>query len=322
MREIGGFLDLSANNCSRQIHPKAYRLNTARNSLELFVLSKGIQKIHLPEFICPVIYEPLKKWKIETSTYQLNGQLEIADDFDPVDRALVLYCNYFGIRDQYINTLTNLYPNLIIDNSQSFYYSPKDGQSSFNSARKFLGVPDGAFLYSDIDIDLSNIPTNVSTDRFSHLISRIDNGSESSLSEFHQNEEKLCHQEISRMSKLSELLISSSDHEEIKKKRKVNFQYLHKALKDQNLLDINPNNIASPLCYPFKLKGDGSMLKKHFHTNKIFVPTYWPEFLEKRFASSVSQGYANNIIALPIDQRYAIDDMQRILEVFHKFSSI
>jgi len=92
-------------------------------------------------------------------------------------------------------------------------------------------------------------------------------------------------------------------------------------LKTSNLIKINPNGLASPLCYPF-LTNNGAAMKEYLHANKIFVATYWPEFLEPRFANCTSQRLANNIIALPIDQRYSINDMQQILDVFNKFSNI
>ena len=37
--------------------------------------------------------------------------------------------------------------NVIIDNAQAFYSKHQDRAYSFNSARKFFGVPDGAYLF-------------------------------------------------------------------------------------------------------------------------------------------------------------------------------
>ena len=91
----------------------------------------------------------------------------------------ILYTNYFGICAAIgicaanVKKLSNKYKNLIVDNAQA-YYMPRYGLASFNSARKFMGVPDGAFLRCEklldepLELDKSSIV------RFSHLLKRVD----------------------------------------------------------------------------------------------------------------------------------------------------
>ena len=68
------------------------------------------------------------------------------------DNSYVLYTNYFGICAKNIKELAKKYKNLIVDNAQAFYM-PKYGIASFNSLRKFFGVPDGSFLMCDKTIN-------------------------------------------------------------------------------------------------------------------------------------------------------------------------
>ena len=60
--------------------------------------------------------------------------------------AYIVYPNYFGICDKNIDKLIKIYPKLIIDNAHAFYSKPR-GFASFNSAKKFLPVKDGAYLW-------------------------------------------------------------------------------------------------------------------------------------------------------------------------------
>ena len=52
-------------------------------------------------------------------------------------------------------------------------------------------------------------------------------------------------------------------------------------------------------------------LKKRLAEKKIYVPTLWPNVLSLRQA--LEKDYTENILPLPCDQRYCIEDMRRIV---------
>lgn len=54
--------------------------------------------------------------------------------------------------------------NLIVDNVQVFYTPPIKGLDTIYTCRKFFGVPDGAYLYTDC-ILAESIPYDKSYDR-------------------------------------------------------------------------------------------------------------------------------------------------------------
>lgn len=76
--------------------------------------------------------------------YHIDDEFMPAQDFPK--SAYILYPNYFGICDKNIDKLINLYPNLIVDNAHAYYAKPR-GFASFNSAKKFLPVTEGACLW-------------------------------------------------------------------------------------------------------------------------------------------------------------------------------
>ena len=61
------------------------------------------------------------------------------------------------------------------------------------------------------------------------------------------------------------------------------------------------------------------MAKGEYHREQIFVPTYWPDVLQRRgVGCEVSLNFAKNLIPFPIDHRYGAVEMQRIVDVTNR----
>ena len=54
-------------------------------------------------------------------------------------------------------------------------------------------------------------------------------------------------------------------------------------------------------------------------SNKIYVARYWPELLHGTEKESVEYGLASELIPLPVDQRYKIEDMTRIIDIISEY---
>ena len=63
--------------------------------------------------------------------------------------------------------------------------------------------------------------------------------------------------------------------------------------------------------YPLYIE-NGSVIRSELRKEKIYVPTLWPEVIERNEADSLEYNLAKNILALPVDQRYGIGDMEYI----------
>ena len=57
-----------------------------------------------------------------------------------------------------------------------------------------------------------------------------------------------------------------------------------------------------------------SLIKKQLISKKIYVPTLWPNVLDECPKESFEYYLADNLVLLPIDQRYSLDDMEYMLE--------
>ena len=55
--------------------------------------------------------------------------------------------------------------------------------------------------------------------------------------------------------------------------------------------------------------------EKKLQKEKIYIPTLWPNVLEECPEDSLEYHYAADILPIPVDQRYGIEDMKYLVEV-------
>ncbi|WP_455674376.1 hypothetical protein [Phocaeicola sp.] len=317
MKEIGGYfnLELSKHNATF-LHSDGICVNTGRNALEYILVSiPHIKRIWLPYFTCDVMLEPIKKMNISYLFYPINNQLEIINKPSLLPDEYIIATNYFGIKDQYINGLAEEFgERLIVDNAQAFFSNPLAGIKTIYSPRKFVGVPDGGIAYMDGGVDIEQYEQDISFNRCSHLLKRYDLNASDGYADFKSNSHQFINQPIRRMSLLTSALLRSVDFGDIKKKRVDNFRILHQELADKNLLDINSfGDYSCPMVYPYYVNDDE--LKEKLIKEKIYIATYWPNVFNWCKKESLEYDLAANVLAIPIDQRYDIEDMNYILTV-------
>lgn len=158
--------------------------------------------------------------------YNINERLEIAIDVQLQTGDYLLITNYWGLKDAYVGTLSQKYgKQLIVDNAQAFYAISDMNIKTIYSPRKFVGVPDGGIAFVDNGLEIDALEKDISYERCSHLLKRIDLGANAGYIDFKENSHKLANQPIRRMSNLTEAVLSSVDWENIRKKEYITFRY-------------------------------------------------------------------------------------------------
>ena len=311
MDAIGGYFELELRS-GEHYHKEAIRLNTARNCLEYILMARHYKKIYIPFYTCEVILEPIKKLGISYEFYSINNDLEPEIIPQVKEDEAFLYTNYFGLKQGCVEYLSEKYgDHLIVDNSQAFYAKRIDGIDTFYSPRKFFGVPDGGYLYTDCKLDKEFLQDK-SYNRMRHLLIRAEENAEAGYSMFREADASLCNSPIKYMSAISDRLLRNIDYFYTKDIRRNNFKFLHDRLSEKNQLKFNLGNDAVPLVYPY-LQEDGD-LKKFLISKRIFVATYWPNVLEWCSEQTVEYNITQKLAALPIDQRYGEKDMEALIQ--------
>ena len=312
MEAIGGYFSLELPQ-REEYHKNAIRLNTGRNCLEYILRVRGYKKVYVPYYTCEAVMEPINKLGIPYEFYHIDIHFEIRDRFTLKEGEALLYTNYFGLKQRYVELLAEkVGSRLIVDNTQAFYAKPLIGIDTFYTCRKFFGVPDGAYLYCDKELD-EEIEQDYSYDRVAHLVKRIDLSAEEGFKDFRRVDDGLDNQPIRKMSKLTQRMMLGVDYEASAQCRRANYQLLHEALGKVNNLELPLEDDAVPMVYPYLVPVEG--LREKLIENKIFVARYWPNVLDWTTKEDIDYLLAFQMQPLPVDQRYGEEEMKRIIKI-------
>lgn len=315
-KAIGGYFELEIRSETNGFHPEAISLNTGRNAFEYVLKVREIKKIYLPYFTCEVLLEPLKKLKIPFEFYTINEQLEPIFDFSVLkNEDGFLYTNYFGLKDNFIKQLSFLCKQLIVDNAQAFYSKPYHNEPTIYSARKFFGVPDGAYLYCNEKLDQVFIK-DISHDKMSHLLIRKDISAEFGYTSFAYNDKLLENQSIKMMSSLTTAILGSVDYELAARKRIENYIFLNDALNENNQLSLRLDIDSVPMVYPYW--STDKNLRQRLIENKIYTATYWTNVKNWCKEGNLEIRLTDEVVYLPVDQRYGEREMQLIVNIINQ----
>jgi hypothetical protein len=316
MKPIGGYFSLELPH-GEEYHKDAIRLNTGRNCLEYILKARGYKKVYLPYYTCGVVLEPFEKLGVSYEFYHIDINFEISDMFTLKAGEALLYVNYYGLKQSYVEQLAEkIGKRLIVDNTQSFFAKPIIGIDTFYTCRKFFGVPDGAYLFTDKKLD-EELEQDLSFERMASLTKRIDLGAEAGYGDFRDVTKALVGQPIKRMSNLTQRLMQGIEYIGIAQQRRANYQQLHAALGTSNTLSLPLEEDAVPMVYPYLASIKG--LREKLIENKVFVARYWPNVMVWTTKDDIEYLLAYQMQPLPIDQRYGEEDMNRIIDIIQKY---
>ncbi len=314
VKEIGGYFGLEEL-ITNEYYPDFVAVNNARCALLYIIKAKHYNKVYLPYFLCDSVRLMLERENIPFEEYRIDRTFLPLLDINTNPEEVVYIVNYYGLicEEQLIN-LRNRYGNIVVDNAQAFFTRPVQGIDTLYSCRKFFGVPDGGYAYTDAEFR-EDFPVDVSMERMKHILGRFEGNSASDYYDyFNNNDESFKEIELRHMSKLTHNILGAIDYEVAKRRRERNFLFLSKALGERNLLKIECP--PGPYAYPFYIK-NGMAVKKLLAKRKIYVATLWPNVLETGL--SIETDFTENILPLPCDQRYSEEDMQRVVNTVVEF---
>lgn len=314
MKEIGGYIELEQNNLP-MLHDKAIRLNCGRNCLAYIIRAKKIKKILLPKFCCYSIREICKREKVEIRYYSINEFFLPQNIY--LDRNEWLYLiNYYGqLTSEQIKSYSNQYKYIIVDQAQAYFQKPVKNVDTIYTCRKFFGVPDGAFLYTNSVIKEA-FPLDESYKRMEFLMGRFERNASEFYEKYILNDKIFDNIPIKQMSKLTKNLLCGIDYDKIRDKRSDNFFYLHERLKRINKLELRVPD--GPFMYPLYIC-NGIKIREKLKKNKIYIPLLWPNILEECIQNELEYDMASNILPLPVDQRYSYTEMDIIITYIEQF---
>lgn len=317
--EIGSFIELefSKGNELFKGEKNIARLNSGRAAIWHAFRVLVCTAIWLPYYQCDTVRNFLYRKKARVKFYHIDASFRPIDLIPDADEA-VLLVNYYGVMShQRMKELASKYENVIIDNSQALFHPPIKGCMNVYSARKFVGVPDGAYVIGmNAEKYIDEYEQCHSSDTSLFLLKRIEYGCEGKSYQARlENEGRIDTEDIMKMSKLTRTILDGADYELLCKKRRKNFEYASELLGKKNRLDPLKyySDDCVPMVYPFVLEDD-DLLKKLLD-KKHFQGHWWSYLLHEMAEDSFEYWISRYVIPITIDQRYGEKELEYITDI-------
>ena len=296
----------------------------------------------LPPFTCETVIEPFVKHNYEIHSYSIDRKLNMSpemlkDSLIQTNAQVVLLHRYFGFDtleecDAVIREFSQKGVIFIEDRTQCIFSDFEDLSVDYviGSFRKWAGMPDGSFAVCKIGL-FHNKP-----EQYDERLEKekliacylkygyMENGWENKpefLYQYQKAEHVLDEQNIIyKISPVSESVLEKLDLGQLKRRRRANYEYIFNGLKDCDFLEILTPSLdaqSTPLYFAVILK-NRVKLQEVLREENIFAPIVWPKADITPSICESAQEIYDRILCIPIDQRYNLEDMQRILVTIEK----
>ncbi len=329
---------------------------SGREAIELALISLEREKPDLskrclmPAYMCDSVFLPFLNRGWELIFYTVDrGLLSYGEELFRLvletDPGLILIHPYYGTdtcKEMRVplKALRRSGIYVMEDVTQSYYLegAGKDVDFVVGSLRKWYAIPDGGFVVSDFPLaedvleegeEQANERLSVLTEKWVYLHdnthSEETKRQEKKAAYREKNyalEEALDHYRgVRRMSCITRAMLSEIDEAAAAKKREENYQYLYEKIDGLRRLRpiLQRQGGEAPLYFPIYAR-EREELQSFLRDHDIYAPVLWPLGEKNRNAFMGDEDYIHrHMLALPIDQRYGIDEMERIGEVLTKF---
>lgn len=323
-------------------------LSSCRSAISLVIeeierRNPNVRKIVcLPAFTCHTVYQPFmsKGYNVvmlpveEDLAISSNKAIKIIEDVKP---GMVLFHKFFGFdtlseANSIIESVHRIGGVLIEDLTQSMYSNIERLPADYfvGSIRKWCGVVDGGFAVckeglfpvhpTTIDTKLEEVTQKASELKYRYMCGENIDKTEF-LTKYSEAKDFIDNQIIKySLSPLSQIIQSNLDVDALSERRRKNFEFLLHGIN--GIEDIRPlftsiNSNVVPLYFPIICK-DRTKLQKLLAENEIYAPIIWPKEEDCPPINAEAEFLYDNMLCIPIDQRYDQDDMVRIIDTIKK----
>ena len=308
------------------LKPPHWLLLNARSGIWSVVQGLRLSQVWMPSYLCSVMVAAVDPQRCRLRFYEVDYDLEIREDrwirnVAPGD--LVVFVDYFGFStDRRCMALVKERKAWVLEDACQAMLSKHVGEGAdwvLYSPRKFVGVPDGGILRIRCDgfdeaIDAQRPPALWWLNAFDAVLQRRDFDRGSPCRDWFQQFQKaeaespVGHYAMSELSRA--ILTHSIDYSAHAKQRRKNYAFLLNRLGDYAMFPHLPEDVV-PLGFPIRIASRDSVRNRLFQ-HRIYPPVHWPiaGIVPAKFSDS--HRLAEDIMTLPCDQRYALDDMDRM----------
>lgn len=322
-------------------------LSTGRSATRLVLQTieernPNVKKVALiPPFTCYTVIDPFIDFGYEIHTLPLSLDLkttpeEILQSVEQTGAEVLLVHRYYGFDtlpgfNEIIEILRSKGVVIIEDSTQCLYsgFELSDADYYVGSIRKWCGVPDGGFAICRdgsfehkpecSDEEMVEAKRIASELKYQFLFEG--KGDKPTFKAKYREAEGLLgnQNELYLIGKLSAKIQAELDVDMLKQKRRENYSVLLNGLSNvfglSILFNLLPNGVT-PLYFPI-LVDNREQWQDLLSDNDIYAPVVWPKPGRCPQIDDNTQKIYEKILCIPIDQRYGIDDMERVVNVIN-----
>lgn len=307
---------------------------------------KSSKVVLLPTYTCQTVIAPFEQLGWKCCFYNIKSNLtvdmedllcKVQDNFP----SIVLFHPYYGMKysEDELESIQHLRKKgivLIEDLTQCIFLSESEiSQGYFDyyvgSLRKWLPIPDGAFLYPPIKDSMILEENRHFVDLQCAAMFLRDayfKSNDVSIKELSRNVNKYANDSISHspivphsISAVSKNVISEEKHKRDLSARTENSNYLYANLpQDENCHPVlEKKQVATAPLYVPIYANKRDELQSYLAKAHIYAPILWP--MSEMYLTSIGSNRKiyDNILVLPCDQRYTISDMNFIVASIGEF---
>ena len=303
----------------------------------------------LPAYMCDTVFFPFQNEGFEIHFYHVNRELEANEHelcalIEQLGPGLLFIHPYYGV-----DTWRSMRPLLakwkrqgiciMEDVTQSYYLEGAGAEADYviGSLRKWYPVPDGGFVVSDEQLTWEGIEDDrefakrrlkMLMDKWEYLYGNADAEKKKLDKAAYLKQNRALEKQLDQYSGIRNVsnetsyILERTDEENAKRRRNDNYQYLYERLKDKKLFQpivTDPQEDAVPLYFAIVTQNRDE-LQSFLTAHEIYAPVLWPIGKENEPHLTVEENYIyEHMLALPIDQRYGKEEMQRIVEVMEAY---
>ena len=327
--------------------------HSGRSSITTAVHHLGLEKtvVLLPSFSCHSITDAFSSCDCRVRYYPINrdnlsvnleGLFRLIDEDGP---AIVYTCPLFGFDT--LSSLRKHYKNIQgrgivimedVTHSLLSGFNPPKADIVVCSLRKWLEIPDGGFVWGLKDFDIERF--YVEHQEETPVVNNFVNASKLKLDYFKTGNEELKNEflplfyknndlfndcsKVCRMSSFSHEILLQADFEKMIQRRRANYEYLLAHINNplvEIIFDELPHDVV-PLYMQINVRNEQrTPLQRALVKERLYCPVIWPT--PEQIISACSKQeihFHEEMLSLVIDQRYDIDDMERLVWNINNFT--